>query len=74
VSFAETGDRYHCIFIFLDTVMDSKISTLLALALITTILELIAYGGTFIGKLLGFMAMLSWLEKKRMEGLNNTLV
>jgi len=45
--------------------MNSKTSNLIALALIAVILELLAYGGTFIGMLLGFMAMLSWFEKKR---------
>ena len=48
--------------------MNSKTSKLIALALIAIILELIAYGGTFIGMLLAFMAVLSWMEKKRWEG------
>ena len=47
--------------------MNSKTSKLIALALIAIILELITYGGTFIGMLLAFMAMLSWIEKKRIE-------
>jgi hypothetical protein len=46
-----------------ETMVNNKTSALIALALIATILELILYGGTFIGMLLGFMAMLSWLEK-----------
>jgi hypothetical protein len=39
--------------------MNNKTSTLFALALIAIILELLAYGGTFVGMLLAFMAMLS---------------
>jgi hypothetical protein len=47
--------------------MNSKTSKLIALALIAIILEITLYGGTFIGMLLAFMAMLAWLEKKRWE-------
>jgi len=45
--------------------MNSKTSTQIALALIVTIFELIVYGGTFIGLLLAFMAMLSWIDERR---------
>jgi hypothetical protein len=47
--------------------MNNKTSKLIALALIATILELLLYGVAFIGMLLAFMAMLSWIEKKRRE-------
>jgi hypothetical protein len=46
---------------------NNKTSNLIALALIAVILELLLCGETFIGMLLAFMAMLSWLEKKRRE-------
>jgi hypothetical protein len=44
---------------------EQQTSKLIGLALIGIILELIIYGGTFVGLLLAFMAMLSWLENKR---------